>query len=66
MGTVLFCVQIYLKKPSAICAAEPSTAVIYLCIQVAFTAPVGDIVYIWRGKQNPMDKETICTDEGHT
>lgn len=43
MSTVLLCVQIYLKKLSAVCAAEPSTAVIYLCILVAFTAAVGDM-----------------------
>lgn len=46
MSTALSYLQIYLKKPSAICAAEPRTAVIYPHIQVALTVAVGDIVCI--------------------
>lgn len=46
MSTDLFYLQIYLKKSTVICAAEPGTAVIYPCIQVAFTIAVGDTVCI--------------------
>lgn len=46
MITVVFYLQIYLKKSTVICAGEPGTAVTYPCMQVAFAVAVGDVVCI--------------------